>query len=188
MAILISIVDKQGKRVVEDEVTELKSVMESLQKELETLQAEAYQLEGIHKEKEELCTKLQFQCDKSEQDSARQLEQNKKSDELLEEHRCEIQEIKLKQRKQRMKFVNQLLILTDQHKNLFSVFSPVRLPAEIESSENSRSQLLLAEQMKLAQLHSLEEELEEGKKQKQPGTASAETEDEQKAALPMLGI
>ncbi|CAJ1083514.1 synaptonemal complex central element protein 1 isoform X1 [Xyrichtys novacula] len=91
----------QGKRALEEEIKAIQSLGDSLRKELETVQIEAYQLEENHKEKEELCRKLQFQCDESERDSARQIEQNKKRDELLEQYRCEIQEIELKQRKQR---------------------------------------------------------------------------------------
>ncbi|KAJ4928583.1 hypothetical protein JOQ06_016374 [Pogonophryne albipinna] len=145
---------------------------------LQQVQTEAYQLEGILKEKEELCRKLQFQSAESEQDSVRQLNQNKKSEELLEQYRCEIQEFKLKHRKQRMKFENQLLHLIEQHKNLHSVFSPERLPDEITSAENRRSQLLAAEQTKLAQLHRLQEELEEMEKHKQRATTAAETQGE----------
>ncbi|XP_051245774.1 synaptonemal complex central element protein 1 isoform X1 [Dicentrarchus labrax] len=168
---------QQGKSILEEEIKEIKSVSDSLQKELSTLQTEAYRLEGIHKEKEELCMKLQFQCEESEHDSDRQLKQNKKSDELLEQHKCEIQEFKLKHRKQRMKFENQLNQLIDQHKNLHSVFTPERLPDEIEAAENTNTQLLSAEQMKLAQLHRLSEELEEVRKRKQPATA-ADTQEE----------
>ncbi|XP_037651156.1 synaptonemal complex central element protein 1 [Sebastes umbrosus] len=169
---------QQGKRALEEEIKDIKSVSDSLQKELATLHTEAYQLEGIHKEKEELCRKLQFQCEESEQDSIRQLNQNKKSEELLEQYRCEIQEFKLKHRKQRMKFENQLHQLIEQHKNLHSVFTPERLPDEIESAENTRSQLLSAEQMKLAQLQLLDEELQEMEKQKQPAATAAETQEE----------
>ncbi|KAM8766185.1 synaptonemal complex central element protein 1 [Acanthopagrus schlegelii] len=169
---------QQGKRVLEEEIKDIKSVSDSLQKELATLQNEAYQLEGIHKEKEELCRNLQFQCEESEQDSARLLKQNKKSDELLEQYRCEIQEFKLKHRKQRMKFENQLHQLIEQHRNLHSVFTPEMLPDEILSAENIKSQLLSAEQMKLSQLHRLDEELEEVKKQKQQRVTAAETQEE----------
>ncbi|KAG8005204.1 Synaptonemal complex central element protein 1, partial [Nibea albiflora] len=128
-----------AKSVLDGEMKEIKSVSDSLQKELGTLQNEAYQLEEIHKEKEELCRKLQFQCDESEQDCARQFEQNKRSDELLEQYTCDIQEFKLKQRKQRYLFIKQ---------------------------------------MKLAQLHRLNEELEEVRKEKQLGATAGETQDE----------
>ncbi|KAK5883654.1 hypothetical protein CesoFtcFv8_019957 [Champsocephalus esox] len=135
---------QQGKRILEEEIKEIKCVSDSSQKELASLQTEAYQLEGILKEKEELCRKLQFQSAESEQDSVRQLNQNRKK----------------------------------QHKNLHSVFSPERLPDEITSAENRRSQLLAAEQMKLAQLHRLQEELEEMEKHKQRATTAAGTQGE----------
>ncbi|XP_071356388.1 synaptonemal complex central element protein 1 isoform X2 [Trachinotus anak] len=168
---------QQGKRALEEEIKDIKSVSDSLQEELATLQTEAYQLEGIHKEKEELCRKLQFQCEESGQDSARQLKQNEKSEELLEQYRCEIQEFKLKHRKQRMKFENQLHQLIEQHKNLHSIFSPERLPDEIGSAEKTKCQLLSAEHLKLAQLCHLNEELDNVRKQKQLGTIAAETQE-----------
>lgn len=92
-----------------------------------------------------LCWRLHFV-------SCRQLKQNKKNDELLEQYNCEIQEFKLKQRKQRylvkhhwcanesinvkecewwkvittnfcrIKFENQLHQLMEQHKILNSMF------------------------------------------------------------------
>lgn len=43
--------------------------------------------------------------------------------------------------------------------------------------------LILLEQLKLAQLHRLSEELEELGKQEQPGTTAADTEDETNARL-----
>uniref|UniRef100_A0AAQ4PAY6 Uncharacterized protein n=1 Tax=Gasterosteus aculeatus aculeatus TaxID=481459 RepID=A0AAQ4PAY6_GASAC len=95
----------------------------------------------------------------------RYLKQNKKIEEQLDKYRCEIQELTLKHRKQRMKFENQLFQLIEQHKNLHSLYTPERLPEEIASAENTKSQLLLAEQMKLAQLHRLNEELVEMEKQ-----------------------
>nr|XP_046272901.1 uncharacterized protein si:ch211-199g17.9 [Scatophagus argus] len=169
---------QQGKTALEEEIKELESTSDSLQKEVATLQTEAFQLEGIHREKEELYQKLQFQCDKSEQESTWQLEQNKESDELLEQYRCEIQECKLKHRKQRMMYENQLHQLIEQHKNLHSIFTLESLPDEIVSAENTKSQLLLAEQMKLAHLHRLNEDLEEVKRQMQSGTTPAVTQEE----------
>ncbi|XP_053302111.1 uncharacterized protein si:ch211-199g17.9 isoform X2 [Pleuronectes platessa] len=160
---------KTGEEPQEPKMEQLMSKLRRLQQ----VQTEAYQLEGIHKEKEELCRKLQFQCEESEQDSVRQLNQNKKSEELLEQYRCEIQEFKLKLRKQRMKFEKQLHQLIEQHKNLHSIFSPERLPDEIQSIESTKSQLISAEQLKLAQLFHLEEELEDVRKQKQLGATAA---------------
>uniref|UniRef100_A0A669E2P8 Uncharacterized protein n=1 Tax=Oreochromis niloticus TaxID=8128 RepID=A0A669E2P8_ORENI len=108
----------------------------------------------------------------------RQLQLNKKSEQLLEQYRYEIQDLKLKHRKLRMRFENQLHQLIDQHKNLHYVFTPERLPDELKSVENTKSQLLAAEKLKLTQLHNLDEELEEMKNQKQAQAAAAETQEE----------
>ncbi|XP_064203196.1 synaptonemal complex central element protein 1 isoform X2 [Anguilla rostrata] len=116
-----------GKKVLEEDLKEAQLLRKSLQKELDTLHAEQYQMEEIQKEREESYRVLQFKCDELE---------------------CEAK---------RMKFENQLQQLIEQHKNLYSVYSPDRLPSEIESLENARSQLLKAEQVKLAQLNRLAE-------------------------------
>ncbi|XP_068189774.1 synaptonemal complex central element protein 1 [Antennarius striatus] len=166
-----------GKSELEEEIKRIKCVSESLQKELATLKDEASQLDGIHREKEELCRKLQFQCEESEKISIRELKQNKECDEVLEQYRCEIQELNFKHRKQRMKFENQLHQLIDQHKNLHSIFTLRRLPDEIESAENTKRQLLSAEQLKLAQLQGLSEELQKVKMRAAVVEAAAETQE-----------
>ncbi|XP_029023517.1 synaptonemal complex central element protein 1 isoform X2 [Betta splendens] len=150
---------QEGNKRLREEVKELLSVSMSLQKELEDLQTETYKQEEVLKETEENDRKLQVQCEEFEQECVRQLNQNKKREELLEQYNCEIQEVKLKHRKQRMKFENQLLLLIEQHKNLHAVFSPERLADEIKIAENAKDQLLLAEKVKLDQLRCLDREL-----------------------------
>ncbi|XP_061617135.1 uncharacterized protein si:ch211-199g17.9 isoform X2 [Phyllopteryx taeniolatus] len=112
---------QQGKTILEEEIMERKSVSACLQKELATLQTEAYRLERTRQEKEELSQKLQFQCEESKRESVSLAEQNRKSEELLAQHRCEIQELKLKRRKLRMKFENQLHQLIELHKQLHAI-------------------------------------------------------------------
>ncbi|XP_055018279.1 synaptonemal complex central element protein 1 isoform X2 [Boleophthalmus pectinirostris] len=155
------------KSALGEEIQEIQAIKESLQKEFETVQAESLQLEVIHKEKEELCQKLQYLCEESEQDFARQLKHNKSTEDLSEQYKCEIQAIKLKHRKLRMKFENHLYQLIEQKKNLYSVFMPDRIPAEIENAENTKSQLSNAEKLKATQVNSLEEEIEKWKQEKQ---------------------
>ncbi|XP_034016290.1 synaptonemal complex central element protein 1 [Thalassophryne amazonica] len=167
---------QKDKESLGEEVKKFKLLRDSLRKELVTLQTEAHQAEGIQKEKEELCRKMTFQCKECDKDTARQLQQSKISEELLAQYRCEIQEIKLKYRKLWIKSENQLQQLTEQHKTLHSIFTPARLPAEIESAENANSQLLSAEQMKLDQLRCLTEQLEKVKKLKQLETTPAESQ------------
>ncbi|XP_064876154.1 uncharacterized protein si:ch211-199g17.9 [Oncorhynchus nerka] len=115
--------EEQGKRAIEEEVKEAQSLRDSLQEELD---APPDQVKCV-------CVLVH-----------RQQQLNRKSEDLIEQYRCQIQETKLKHRKHRMKFENQLQQLIEQHKNLHSVFSPDRLPAEIESVENAKSQLLKA--------------------------------------------
>ncbi|CAL8296940.1 unnamed protein product [Lota lota] len=150
---------QEDKLAFDGDVTEALSVHDALLDELANLQTEAYQLKGTHQDKKESCRVLQFQCRESEQDSARHLQLNKQSEEMLEQYRCQIQEFKLKHRKLRMKFENQLHQLIEQHKNLLTIFTPERLPSEIESAENSKCQLIATELLKMAQLHILEEEV-----------------------------
>ncbi|XP_032437574.1 synaptonemal complex central element protein 1 [Xiphophorus hellerii] len=165
---------QQEKRQLEEEVKGAQSVHDDLQKELADLQTEANELEGIHKDKKDASSKLQLQCEDSEQDLNRQLKQNKTSEELLEHYRCEIEEVKLKHRKLRIRFENQLMQLIEQHKQLDYVFNSKRLPDELKKGEDIKHQLSSAEQVKLAQLHKLDEELEEAKKQKQFETEDAQ--------------
>ncbi|KAL0962061.1 hypothetical protein UPYG_G00335200 [Umbra pygmaea] len=167
---------QQGKQALEEEVKKAQSLRDSLQEELDALQTQSYQLEGVQKEKEELCRILQFQCEELEQDSTRQRQQNRRCEEIIERFRCQIQETKLKQRKQRMKFENQVQQLMEQHKSLHSLFSPDRLPSEIETVTNTKMQLLKAEQLKLSQLCQLEEKIEEARRQAQRETAEAHTD------------
>ncbi|KAM4550587.1 synaptonemal complex central element protein 1 [Fundulus diaphanus] len=164
---------QREKRQLEEEVRHAQSVHDSLRKELLDLRTEVNDLEGVHKDKEGTCRKLQLQCEESEQDFDRQLNQNKTSEKLLEQYRCEIQEVKLKHRKLRMRFENQLLQLIEQHKQLDYLFNPKRVPDELKKAEDKKRQLLSAEQVKSAQLHKLDEEFEEVKKQKQLETAAA---------------
>ncbi|XP_030202971.1 synaptonemal complex central element protein 1 isoform X1 [Gadus morhua] len=133
---------QEEKLVLDGDVAESLSVHDALLEELANLRTEAYQLKATHRDKKESCRVLQFQCRESEQESARQLQLNRQSEETLEQYRCQIQELKLKHRKLRMKFENQLNQLIEQHKNLLTIFTPERLPSEIESAQNSKCQLL----------------------------------------------
>ncbi|RXN26268.1 CD164 sialomucin-like 2 [Labeo rohita] len=91
--------------------------------------------------------------------ATRELEQNHQKEEVVKQYCFQIQETKLKHRKIRMKFENQLQQFMDQHKSLSTVFTLQRLPAEIQSAEYTTEQLLKAERQKLEQLTKLPEGL-----------------------------
>uniref|UniRef100_A0AAY4BE28 Uncharacterized protein n=1 Tax=Denticeps clupeoides TaxID=299321 RepID=A0AAY4BE28_9TELE len=75
---------------------------------------------------------------------SRQRAQNQEKEELLELYRCQIEETKLRHRKARVKFGKELQQLMEQHKNLYSAFSPARLPGEVAAAENAAAELLKA--------------------------------------------
>ncbi|XP_018980301.1 synaptonemal complex central element protein 1-like isoform X2 [Cyprinus carpio] len=157
---------QQAKRHFEDEVKETMLLRGARKEEedacmymlllLPNVTAEALQLEGTLDEKEELNRSLQLKCEDLQLEAQRQLEQNHHlKEEALKQYCFQIQETKLKHRKIRMKFENQLQQLMEQHRNLSTVFTPQRLPAEIQSAEYTTEQLLKAEQQKLEQLTKL---------------------------------
>ncbi|XP_066547388.1 synaptonemal complex central element protein 1 [Amia ocellicauda] len=150
---------QKAKRALEEELKDAECLRKTLQEELDSLHKECTQMDERYKEKEEACKVQQFKCEELEVDANRQLEIHSKNKQLLAEYTFQIQETKLKHRKQRVKFENQLQQLMEQHKNMFSIYSPEGLPREIENIENMKSQLLKAEQMKLKQLSSLAEEI-----------------------------
>ncbi|XP_055076699.1 synaptonemal complex central element protein 1 isoform X1 [Misgurnus anguillicaudatus] len=150
---------QQAHKDLEDEVKETILLRNIMQQEDDILNAEALQLEGTLNEKEELNRSLQLKCEDLKQETQRQLEQNHQKDELVKQYCFQIQETKLKHRKLRMMFENQLQQLMEQHKNLSTVFTPQTLPAEIQSAEYATEQLLKAEQQKHEQLAELQDRL-----------------------------
>ncbi|XP_062869469.1 synaptonemal complex central element protein 1 isoform X1 [Trichomycterus rosablanca] len=149
---------QQAKRVIEEELKEALSLTNTLQDEENALATEVAKLQGILNEKEETCRSLQYKCEDLEQESQRQSEVKQQKEELVQHYYCQIQETKLRHRKIRMKFENQLQQLIGQHKSLSTVFTTERLPTEVHSAEYTTEQLLKAEHQILEQVAHLQEE------------------------------
>ncbi|XP_056876222.1 synaptonemal complex central element protein 1 [Takifugu flavidus] len=165
---------QKGESNLDIEISELTCTCDSLQEELHTLEIKVHQLEEIHKQKEELFKTIEFQCEETGQDCAKQMNLSKLHCDVLEQYKCEIQELHLKLQKQRVKLENQLLDLIEQHKFLESMFSLKNLPNEIKRAETTNNQLLSVEQAKIARLCQLNEELEQVKQLE----ATAKTQEE----------
>ncbi|KAM9775995.1 uncharacterized protein ACBT44_001164 isoform 3-T6 [Syngnathus typhle] len=105
---------------LETDIMKRKSLIVCLHKDFAARQTEAYQLERTEQEKEELLQKLQLQCEESKHENVRLAERNKKSEDLISQHRSEIWELKLKQRKMKLKFENELHSMMQQHKQLYA--------------------------------------------------------------------
>ncbi|XP_058234184.1 synaptonemal complex central element protein 1 [Hemibagrus wyckioides] len=140
---------QQVKLVLEEEVKKALVLRNTLRDEENALTAEVLKLQGILNEKEGIVN-----CTISKQSELRQ-----QKEELVQQYCCQIQETKLRHRKIRMKFENQLLQLIGQHKNLYTMFTPERLPTEVQSAEYTTEQLLKAEKQKMEQLANLQVEL-----------------------------
>ncbi|XP_053531402.1 synaptonemal complex central element protein 1 isoform X2 [Ictalurus punctatus] len=132
---------QQVKLVLEEEVKEALSLCSTLRDEDNALTAEILQLQGILSEKEETCRSLQFKLEDLEQES------------------------------QKMKFENQLQQLIGQHKNFCTLFTPERIPTEIQSAEYATEQLLKAEKQKVEQVENLQEELSNAQSTNMPQDA-----------------
>ncbi|KAM8884264.1 synaptonemal complex central element protein 1 isoform 1-T3 [Synchiropus picturatus] len=154
-----------GRTMIEEKINSVKSLYDSLTRQHDALQIKASQLDELYNLKQEMCHKLHFQCKEFEQESIKLVEENRRVMELLRQYRCEIQEVKLKHRKQRMIFENHLQQLLELHKKLYTFFYPKRLPAEIERARIAKQQLLSAEEHKLDQLRRLEEVWEKANQQ-----------------------
>ncbi|KAB5530935.1 hypothetical protein PHYPO_G00135050 [Pangasianodon hypophthalmus] len=150
---------QQVKLVLEEEVKEALLLTSTLRDEDDALTTEVLKLQGILNEKEETRRSLQFKCEDLEQESQKQSELKQQKEELVQQYSCQIQETKLRHRKIRMKFENQLQQLIGQHKNLCAMFTPERLPTEVQSAEYTTEQLLKAEKQKVEQVANLQKEL-----------------------------
>ncbi|XP_022539015.2 synaptonemal complex central element protein 1 isoform X2 [Astyanax mexicanus] len=150
---------QQAKLDLEEDVKEAYSLKNTLHDEEDALSIEVLKLQEMLNEKNETCRSLQLKCEDLEQESQRQFELKQQKEELAGQYGCQIQETKLRHRKIRMKFENHLQQLMGQHKNLYTVFTPERLPTEIQSAEYATQQLLKAEQQMLEQVAHLQEQL-----------------------------
>nr|XP_023659594.1 synaptonemal complex central element protein 1-like isoform X2 [Paramormyrops kingsleyae] len=166
---------QQVKRTLEEDLREAQCLRDALQEEQDALCTAVHQLEITYKEKEESCKVLQYKCEELEFDLKREQQLSSETEDLVQQYTFQIQEMKLKHRKLRMKFEGELQQLMAQHKHLYSVYSPEQLPGEIERLQKVTAQLLKAEELRLSQLNSLEEELKRVANGQQPVGGAADT-------------
>ncbi|XP_048849054.1 synaptonemal complex central element protein 1 isoform X2 [Brienomyrus brachyistius] len=166
---------QQVKRTLEEDLREAQCLRHALQEEQDALCTAAHQLEMTYKEKEESCKVLQYKCEELEFDLKREQQLSSETEDLVQQYTFQIQEMKLKHRKLRMKFEGELQQLMAQHKHLYSVYSPEQLPGEIERLQKVTAQLLKAEELRLSQLNSLEGELKRVVNGQQPVGGAADT-------------
>ncbi|KAM4019087.1 synaptonemal complex central element protein 1-like isoform 2-T3 [Anomaloglossus baeobatrachus] len=141
----------------EAEKQKLDKEIEAEERELQKLYAEKTALKEILVKKEETVHLLKLKRDnqlKKEKKIQEQVEESKKR---IDDLTAKIKEEKLKQRKQRIEFLEQMEDLMKQHKALAKFYNAKRLGAETNEMKVRIKELLLEEKEKSAKLRELEE-------------------------------
>ncbi|XP_078391000.1 synaptonemal complex central element protein 1-like isoform X2 [Cetorhinus maximus] len=188
----------EEKRVNDEELKKLQAHRGAMEKELDELNQEIFHLEGNCNTKEANLKRLRFQYEQSQAQTERQLKVSRESKQRIEALTTQIEEEKLKRRRERKAFEQQLEELIGKHKWMAEFYTPARLELEMRNIENSKQQLLTEEHVMTEKLSTLDKELDSLQQQ---GAASDEViflhskeaklthqlfEDENKAAKELL--
>ncbi|XP_060678403.1 synaptonemal complex central element protein 1-like isoform X2 [Hemiscyllium ocellatum] len=161
----------EEKRVNNEELKKLQARRGEMEKELDELNQEIFHLEGDFNTKEANLKRLHFQYDQSKAQTERQLDVSRESKQRIEALTAQIEEEKLKRKKERNTFEQQLEELISKHKWMAEFYTPARLELEMRNIENSEQQLLSEERTMLEKLGTLDKELDS---LRQRGAASDE--------------
>ncbi|XP_068964258.1 synaptonemal complex central element protein 1-like isoform X2 [Petaurus breviceps papuanus] len=147
---------KQARKIANEQLQKNQAEREALKKELEELNTEKTHLEEILSMKQEILN-IHQQLDK-EQENKIQRQQAMSQDciKRIRDLNSKIQEEKLRRRKQRMEFEQQLEELIEQHKALWELHRPEMLAQEIKSLASTKEQLLKQENLIQEKLDAIE--------------------------------
>ncbi|XP_075042218.1 synaptonemal complex central element protein 1-like isoform X2 [Mixophyes fleayi] len=148
---------QKAREQTEEERQELEKQRVAAQDELEKLHAEKIRLRDTLQKKQESVQVLKLQRDNQLEKEKRQQGQTEQSKKRIDDLATKIQEEKLKQRKQRMEFQDQLEDLMARHKALAEFYDSKRLTADICQMEERKKDLLGEEREKLAKLKEVNE-------------------------------
>ncbi|XP_067832267.1 synaptonemal complex central element protein 1-like [Heptranchias perlo] len=149
----------EEKRVNDAELKKLQLHQEALEKELDELNHEVFHLEGNCNRKKANLKRLHFQYEQNQAQTERQLRVSRESKQRIEVLTSQIEEEKLKKRKERKAFEQQLEELIRKHKWMAEFYTPARLELEMRNIENSKQQLLSEEHVTKEKLCTLDKEL-----------------------------
>ncbi|XP_034996430.1 synaptonemal complex central element protein 1 [Zootoca vivipara] len=145
---------QQAKKILSEELSEANEHSQTLQRELEILNAEKSSLEEIWSEMKGTRQIVQLHCEETETETQRQQKMNLERKQRIEELTAKIQEERVKQRDQRLEFEHLLNELMEKHKSLWELYAREK-PAVADIRE--KKECLLSEekmiQEKLAHAH-----------------------------------
>ncbi|XP_072423773.1 synaptonemal complex central element protein 1-like isoform X2 [Chiloscyllium punctatum] len=150
----------EEKRVNNEELKKLQARRGEMEKELDELNQEIFHLEGDCNTKEASLKRLHFQYDQSKAQTERQLDVSRERKQRIEALTAQIEEEKLKRKRERNAFEQQLEELINKHKWMAEFYTPARLELEMRNIENSKQQLLSEERTMLEKLGTLDKELD----------------------------
>ncbi|XP_078061922.1 synaptonemal complex central element protein 1 isoform X2 [Mustelus asterias] len=161
----------EEKRVKDEELKELQEHQGAMEKQLDELNQEIFHLQGSCNTKEAHLKRLCFQYEQCQAQTERQLKASRESEQRIEELTTQIEGEKMKRRKERQEFEQQLEELIGKHKWMAEFYTPARLQLEMRNIENTKQQLLTEERVMMEKMSTLNKELDSVRQQ---GAASSE--------------
>ncbi|XP_073455854.1 synaptonemal complex central element protein 1-like isoform X2 [Aquarana catesbeiana] len=142
---------------MQKELQDLVKNRENVEEDLQGVRAERQNLQEELEKKQESVQVLKLRYDSYLEKEKRQREQLEDYKKRTTNLNTQILEEKLKQRKQRMAFQDQLEDLITKHKNLAEFYNPKMLEAEISRLEKQKNELIQENREKLTKLKEIEE-------------------------------
>ncbi|XP_036595903.1 synaptonemal complex central element protein 1-like [Trichosurus vulpecula] len=150
---------QQAHKIANEQLQKSQAEREALKKELDKLNTEKTHLEEILSMKQETLNTLQQHYKEQENKIQRQQAMSQDCIQRITDLNSKIQEEKLRRRKQRMEFEQQLEELIEKHKALWELHTPETLAQEINSMASSKEQLLKEENLIQEKLDAIEKQL-----------------------------
>ncbi|KAM6186266.1 synaptonemal complex central element protein 1 [Rhynchocyon petersi] len=150
---------QQAKKKASEELGEARSLWESLQKELDSMNGEKVRLEEILNKKQETLRILRLHCQEKDSEAQRKYTVLQECKDRISALNAKIEEEKKKQRQLRLNFEEQLEDLMGQHKDLWEFHRPERLAHEVSALDSSKEQLLKEEKLVQAKLEDVKHRL-----------------------------
>ncbi|XP_040180164.1 synaptonemal complex central element protein 1-like [Rana temporaria] len=142
---------------MQKELQDLVKYGENAEEELQGVRAERQNLQEELEKKQESVQVLKLRYDSYLEKEKRQRERSEDYKMRINNLKTQIQEEKLKQRKQRMRFEDQLENLMTKHRNLAEFYNPKRLEEEISRLEKQKNELIQEYREKLPKLKEIKE-------------------------------
>ncbi|XP_069785209.1 synaptonemal complex central element protein 1-like isoform X3 [Narcine bancroftii] len=149
----------EEKQVSDEELKRLQEHQSAMEKDRDKLNQDVYCLESTCNKKEATLKRLQFQHEQSYAQSEREMKGRGETKQKIEALRAQIKDEKLKRRKEKVAFEQQLEELIRKHQWTAEFYTPARLQLEMRDIMNSKQRLLSEEHTTKEKLNTIDKEL-----------------------------